>query len=165
MLVDVDVSEVDINRVAIGQSAVMTFDAAPEKEYQGEVIEIAMAGNSTQGAVNFRVTVVLEEPDGSVLPGMTAGVNITVTELDNVLLISNRAVRIQDGKRVIYIIEEGRLTQSEISLGASSESVSELLNEELEGARIVLNPPSNFFGDNDGGPPAIFGGRGGGFGR
>lgn len=164
MLIDVDVSEVDINRVAIGQRAVMTFDAAPEKEYEGEVIEIAMAGNSTQGAVNFRVTVVLNDADESVLPGMTAGVNITVTELDNVLLVPNRAVRIQDGKRVIYILEEGRLAQQEITLGASSESFSVLLNEDMEGERIVLNPPINFFGD-DGGPPAFFGGRGGGFGR
>ena len=167
MLIDVDVSEVDINRVALGQKAVITFDAAPEKEFQGEVIEIAMAGTSSQGAVNFRVTVELNNADESVLPGMTAGVNIIVTELDNVLLVQNRAVRIQDGKRVIYILGEERLEQIEISLGASSESFSVLLNEELEGARIVLNPPSNFF-DGDGGPPAIFGGRGGGgggFGR
>ncbi len=161
MLIDVDVSEVDINRVSIGQMAVITFDASPEKEYMGEVIEIAMAGNTVQGAVNFRVTVDLNDADESVLPGMTAGVSLTVLELDNVLLIPNRAVRIRDGKRIVYILDDNGLTATEITLGASSESFSELLNDELSGERIVLNPPSSIFGDGDGGPPAMFGGGGG----
>ena len=146
LLVDVQVSEVDINRVEIGQSAVITFDAAPEREYQGEVTGVALSGTIDSGVVNFRVTVELTEPDEFVHPAMTAAVNIVVTELQDVLLVPNRAVRVQDGQRVVYVMRDGILTPVEITLGASSETFSELTGGELqEGDTIVLNPPSLTF--------------------
>ncbi len=146
LLVDVLVSEVDINRVEIGQSAVITFDAAPEREYQGEVTGVALSGTIDSGVVNFRVTVELTEPDEFVHPAMTAAVNIVVTELQDVLLVPNRAVRVQDGQRVVYVMRDGILTPVEITLGASSETFSELTGGELqEGDTIVLNPPSLTF--------------------
>lgn len=146
LLVDVQVSEVDINRVEIGQSAVITFDAAPEREYQGKVTGVALAGTIDSGVVNFRVTVELTDSDEFVHPAMTAAVNIVVTELQDVLLVPNRAVRVLDGKRVVYILREGQLTPVEVLIGASSELSSELLGGELqESDTIVLNPPSYTF--------------------
>lgn len=157
-LVDVEVSEVDIVRISVGQQAVLTFDAVSDKEYAGEVVEVALAGTADAGAVNFRVTVELLDADDNVRPGMTAGVVLTVTELDNVLVVPNRAVRIKDGQRVIYILDGTQLRQEEIRLGASSDSYSQLLNEELEGQTVVLNPPSDPFANSGGGG---FGGGGG----
>lgn len=146
LLVDVDVSEVDINRVQIGQPATITLDAAPDTEYHGEVVAVAMAGAVEQGAVNFRVTVELSNADEFVRPGMTAGVNIVVTELQDVLLVPNRAVRIQDGERVVYVLVNGQLQTVTIALGASSETYSEVVGGDLkEGDTIVLNPPSFTF--------------------
>ncbi len=146
LLVDVQVSEVDINRVEVGQTAVITFDAAPEREYQGNVTGVALAGTIDSGVVNFRVTVELTDPDEFVHPAMTAAVNIVVTELHDVLLVPNRAVRVQDGQRVVYVMREGVMTPVEITLGASSETFSELLSGELhEGDTIVLNPPALAF--------------------
>jgi len=152
LLVDVDVSEVDINRVQIGQPATITLDAAPDTEYHGEVVAVAMAGAVDQGAVNFRVTVELSDADEFVRPGMTAGVNIVVTELQDVLLVPNRAVRIQDGKRVVYVLINGQLQPVAITLGASSETYSEVVGGDLqEGDTLVLNPPSFTF--DPGQPP------------
>jgi len=146
LLVDVDVSEVDINKLGVSQPAIITFDAAPEKEYHGEVVSVALAGVVKQGAVNFRVTVELKDADEFVRPGMTAGVNIVVTELQDVLLVPNRAVRVEEGQRVVYILREGKMEPVVITLGASSETVSEVLAGDLhEGDMIVLNPPSFTF--------------------
>lgn len=146
LLVDVQVSEVDINRVEIGQSAVITFDAAPEREYQGEVTGVALSGTIESGVVNFRVTVELTDPDEYVHPAMTAAVNIVVTELQDVLLVPNRAVRVLDGKRVVYVLRDGQMIPVEVVIGASSEIVSELLGGDLEETdTIVLNPPSYTF--------------------
>lgn len=146
LLVDVQVSEVDINRVEIGQSAVITFDAAPEREYEGQVTGVALAGTIDSGVVNFRVTVELSDPDEFVHPAMTAAVNIVVTELQDVLLVPNRAVRVEDGQRVVYVMRAGLMTPIEITLGASSETFSEVIGGDLgEGDTIVLNPPANIF--------------------
>jgi HlyD family secretion protein len=163
--VDVEVSEVDINQVKEGQPAVLTFDAILAKEYSGEVIEVAPVGTEVLGVVNFKVTVELTDADQDVRPGMTAAVEIVVNELDNALLIPNQAVRVEEGKRMVYILDDnGQMVAVEVTLGASSDRFSELLDGDLEpGDVIVLNPPIDFF---SGGPPGGgFGGNGGGFGQ
>jgi HlyD family secretion protein len=159
LLVDVEVSEIDINRIEVGQEVTLNFDAILDKDYKGEVVEVSPVGTEFQGIVNFQVTVELLDFDERVKPGMTAGLNIVVSQLDNVLLVLNRAVRVENGKRVVYVLN-GQIPQSvEIELGASSDTYSEVIGGDLKpGDKIVLNPPVDFFG---GGPPG--GGGGGGF--
>ena len=141
LLVDLDVSEVDINQVKIGQSAKITFDSISGKEYSGLVTSVARVGTITNGVVNFIVTVEIEDADEYVLPQMTAGVNIVTTELANVLLIPNRAVRQLDGKRVVFILKDNVPTKVEITAGSSNGTYSELVGGDiLEGDAVILNP-------------------------
>ena len=85
---------------------------------------------------------------------MTAGVNIVVQELQDVLLVPNRAVRLVEGERVVYILENGQPVKKEIRLGSSSDTMSIVASGDvIEGNQIILNPPVEF------GP----GGPGGGF--
>jgi HlyD family secretion protein len=160
MWVDVEVSEVDINQVKAGQPAILTFDAILAKEYDGEVVEVSPVGTEIAGVVNFKVTVELTDADQDVRPGMTSAVEIVVSQVDGVLLVPNQAVRVDEGMRIVYVMDEnGQLEPVEITLGASSDRYSQLLEGDLQsGALIVLNPPIDFF---SGGPP---GGNGGGFG-
>ena len=99
LLVEVQVSEVDINTIEIGQEVTVTFDAALGEEYHGKVVEVAQAASVVAGVVNFGVTVELTDADERVKPGMTAAVTITVKQLEDVLLVPNRAVRLVSGKR------------------------------------------------------------------
>ena len=156
LLLDVEVSEVDINRVQVGQDAIMTFDAILGKEYHGKVVEVAPVGNVVEGVVNFTVTVELTDADDAIKSGMTAAVNTVVSKLENVLLIPNRAVRLQDSKRVVYVMKDGKMTPVPVTLGASSDTDSELVSGDLkEGDLIVLNPPETFGSPGGGGPPGM----------
>ena len=156
LLVDVEVSEVDINSVSVRQPVSLTFDAILGKEYHGEVVEVAPAGTVEQGVVNFTITVELMDADSLVKPGMTAAVNIVVQETQDVLLVQNRAVRLVDGERVVYVLEEGEPVKKEIRLGSSSDTMSVLVSGDLkEGDVIILNPPVEF---GPGGPGGGFGG-------
>ena len=97
-----------------------------------------------------------EDADEDVKPGMTAAVNIVTNELDNVLLVPNRAVRIRDGKKVVYILRDEEVVPIEIELGASSETMSEVIDGDLqEGDEILLSPPAEF---ESNGPPFMRGG-------
>ena len=152
LLVDLQVSEVDINRVAVGQPVYLTFDAILGREYQGVVSAVSPVGQNTQGIIEFIVTVELQDPNGDVKPGMTAGVNVVVNQLENVVLVPNRAVRVQDGQRVVFVLRNGSLERVPVSLGASSDTMSQVLDGNLQnGDNIVLNPPTIF--SNTGGPP------------
>lgn len=154
LLVDVDVSEVDINRVEVGQPVALEFDAILNAEYQGRVTEVSPVGTDTQGVVNFEVTIEIEDPDARVKPGMTAAVNIVVSQLEDVLLVPNRAVRVVDGERVVYVMDQGQMKTAKIELGASSDVYSEVVGGDLMvGDEIILNPPTEFFSQD--GPPAF----------
>jgi HlyD family secretion protein len=159
MLVDVDVSEVDINRVKQGQPATMTFDAVPDKTYHGTIEEVATVGETVQGVVNFNVTVALEDDDADVRPGLTAAANLVVDQLENVLLVPNRAVRVRDGDRVVYVLKDGVITPVTVVLGTSSDTDSQVLSGDVaEGDQVVLNPPATLgqFGPQGGGGGGFF---------
>jgi HlyD family secretion protein len=153
LLVDVNVSEVDINSVEVGQPVKLTFDAILGREYNGVVVEVAKTGTVTAGVVSFKVTVELTDADALVKPGMTAAVNIIVKELTDVLLVPNRAVRLSDGERVVYVLENNQPVKKVVRLGSSSDTMSVLVGGDLkEGDAVILNPPTEFFGPRGGGP-------------
>jgi HlyD family secretion protein len=160
LLVDVPVAEVDINRIKVGQPAKLTFDAITGKEYAGKVVDISAFGVSTAGVVNFTVTVELTGGDDLVRPGMTAAVNLTVEQLSGVLIVANRAVRLQNGKRIIYLLEAGQLKSVEVTLGASADTYTQILRGDVkEGDEVVLNPPAAAFAPPTGGGNPFGGGR------
>lgn len=143
LLVDVQVSEVDINSVAVGQKATLSFDAILGTTYNGVVVEVGQAGDTIQGVVSFTVTVELTDADEQVKPGMTAAVNVVVEEVQDTLLVPNRAVRLVDGDRVVYVLRNGLPEPITITLGASSDTMSVLLSGDIkEGDLIILNPPA-----------------------
>ena len=153
LIVDVELSEVDINNVNLGQTVSLSFDAILEKEYSGKVIEVGQVGNAVQGVVNFTVRVELTDADELVRPGMTAAVNIVVKEIKDTILIPNKAVRLVDGDRVVYLLKDGFPEMVEIRLGASADAMSVLVSNNIEeGAEIILNPPSESVIGN--GPPS-----------
>jgi len=153
LLVDVELSEVDINSVTVGQMVTLTFDAILGQEYQGKVTKVSQAGTVANGVVNFTITVELTDADELVKPGMTAAVNIVVREIMDAVLVPNRAVRLVDGDRVVYISgENGMPEKIEIRLGASADTMSVVVGGDLkEGDQVILNPPIEFQGG--GGPP------------
>jgi HlyD family secretion protein len=153
LLVDVELSEVDINSVSVGQPVTLTFDAILGQEYQGQVNKVSQAGTVVNGVVNFTVTVELTDADELVKPGMTAAVNIVVREIMDAVLVPNRAVRLVDGERVVYISDENGMPKIvEIRLGSSADTMSVVVGGDLQvGDEVILNPPVEFQGG--GGPP------------
>jgi HlyD family secretion protein len=152
LLVDVELSEIDINSISVGQPVTLSFDAILGSEYQGQVVKVAQAGAVVNGVVNFTVTVELTDADERVKPGMTAAVNIVVQEINDAVLVPNRAVRLVDGDRVVFVTgENGMPEKVEIRLGQSSDTMSVVIGGDLkEGDEIILNPSADLTGS---GPP------------
>jgi HlyD family secretion protein len=145
LLVDVQVSEVDINTVSIDQGATLTFDAVlgRTEPYHGKVVQVSQAGDTVQGVVSFTVTVELTDADAYVKPGMTAAVNVIVEEVKDSILIPNRAVRLVNEERVVYLLVDGMPKPTKVSLGSTDGINSVLVTGDIkEGDPIVVNPPS-----------------------
>ena len=154
LFVEVEISEVDINQITIGQKADLTFDAILGETFAGKVVEVSSVGNDNGGGVDFLVTMQIIDPTVQVRSGMTAAVNIIVSEIKDVLSVPNRAVRLREGQRIVYILKDGEIQELEVEFGSSSDIYSEIVAGDIEeGDLIVLNPPMEFV--TNGGPPAF----------
>jgi HlyD family secretion protein len=141
MLVDARLSEVDINKIRLGQSVILTFDSIPDREYQGRVVELPAVGQVLQDILSFNVVVEVENPDEMIRPGITAKAAFITDDLQDVLLVPNRALRLVSGERVVYVLRDGAVRPVPVTLGAGSELYTQVLSGDLQaGDEIVLNP-------------------------
>ncbi len=144
LLVDLQVSEIDVNKIQVGQAVTLTFDAIPARAYHGAVSEVGMVGEVSSNLVDYTITVRLNDADAAVRPSMTSEVKIVVSEQAQALLAPNQAIQFVDGQPVIYILRSGQTAPVavEITLGAVSDIHSEILQGEVQaGDQVVLNMP------------------------
>lgn len=93
MQVDTSVDEADIGRVRLDGQAMFTVDAFPRETFAGRVVQIRKAAQVVQNVVTYTVVVAVDNPDGRLLPGMTANVKLTVAQRPDALKVSNAALR------------------------------------------------------------------------
>jgi HlyD family secretion protein len=75
-----DLRETDVAQLFVDQAVNLTFDALPEAQLPGHIVQIAPMASSGQGGTNYTVIVAFDELDPSLRWGMTAFVNITLDE-------------------------------------------------------------------------------------
>jgi HlyD family secretion protein len=139
LLVDVSIAEIDIPKVQVGQPATITFDAISGKSYQGKVDVVAQAGTSSQGVVNFTVTVEITNPDQDIRPGMTAAINIITETKQNALLVPGRAIRTDTtGTHSVIILSEGKQITVPVTVGISNDTQSEISGNGISQGDTVL---------------------------
>lgn len=142
LVAEVLVSEVDINRLQAGQPARLVFDAVPGKEYHGVVVDVPEVGEEQGGVVGFRVDIEISDADRLIKPGMTTTATIVVAELPETFLVPNRALRLIEGQRVVYVLRDEQITPVEVTLGAASDERSQVLAGDLQpGDQVLLEPP------------------------
>lgn len=117
MKVTVQVGEKDIAKIAVGQSANVTYPAFPDIVSQGTVTAIASVANSDAanggGSVTFNVDILIEAPDARLKPGMTAEVSVVTEQLDDVVMVPTMALMTEDGEHYYVNVatdDEGKQT-------------------------------------------------------
>jgi HlyD family secretion protein len=160
LVIDVQVVEIDINHVQVGQPATITFDAIPNKTYTGKVMRIDLAGTVAQSSVNFTVTVQVTDADALVKPGMAANVTILTNKVDNALLVPSTSIFTDtNGTQFVYLVQNGTTTKVTVTVGAISDSTTQITSNSLkEGDTIVLSFAST--SSSSGGGLGILGGGG-----
>lgn len=95
MQVEVSVDEADIGRVQPGQAASFTVDTYPDQTHLGEVAQVRKSANNVQNVITYTAVVRFANPDGRLLPGMTANVRIATDRRDAALKVPNAALRVK----------------------------------------------------------------------
>ena len=157
MEVTIPVDEIDAGKVRPGQTAVITADAVPGKEFPGTVTSISFEGKPTGGIATFD-TKILVESDGHLLSGMSCDVVITTDSKSDVLVLPIEALQSKNGGYIVWVVsglsesdlESGRLAPAAarkaltgaepvpVEVGLISSNSAEILSGLQEGDTVLI---------------------------
>lgn len=165
MQIDANFAEADIGNIRMGQTVRFTVDAFPNRSFRGEVRLVRINPTTQQNVVTYDVIINVDNPDQTLLPGMTAYVSIPVAERKAVLLVPNAALRFKpsnfeaqkspekspeknrsdttpakrDGfSGKVFVLRLGELAAVTVSLGITDNRNTEILAGELKAGDKVI---------------------------
>jgi HlyD family secretion protein len=152
-----DMDEVDIGAVAVGQPTVVTLETWPDKELTGQVVSIAPKAKIQSEIVTYEVHLRFQAGDLPVLTGMTANAELITAERENVLLVPNRAITAdrQAGKYYVTRVEGQEMAQVEVTIGLRDKNYTEVTSGLEAGDKLVIGEVSEML-DFSQGPPSAF---------
>lgn len=145
--VEADVSEANIQKVAVGQPCEIILDAYPGVRYQGRVKKIVPTADRSRATVLTKVAFI--EIDSRVLPEMSARVNFlesdsaaTAASSDSTIAVPTSALVTIDGRRVVFLAENGQARMTDVAAGKNVGNLTEIQSGLASGQRVVTSPPA-----------------------
>ncbi|MDD5769726.1 MAG: efflux RND transporter periplasmic adaptor subunit [Candidatus Gracilibacteria bacterium] len=128
--IPVSLDQVDIVKVEVGKKAIITFDAYPAIKVEGTISSIDYTPVKTSGVVSYTVYLVINDKtfDKKILSGMTADIEITSQQKDNILLLSTTAITTENDKYYVNLVKNGNTIKTEITTGLSSSGKTEIIS-------------------------------------
>lgn len=164
----IDVAELDVPQIALGQPAAVEIDALSGQTLRGEIAYIApssdSASGSTSGVVYYPVTIRLTDDElTSVKPGMTAVATIqNTTAATDGWLVPTNAIQQQDGQAVVQVVTGGITNTVTITPGAIQGEWTVVQSPQLQaGDQVVGNVATFLESQQQFGPPGGEPGSGG----
>ena len=149
-----NVDEVDIGSIMVGQPTRITLETWPDRELDGEVTMIAPKGRNVGGIVTYEVQLSLDAGDLPILTGMTANADLVTAEKSQVLLVPNRAIiaeRETDEYFVNRVVDDS-LEKVPVTIGMRDGSYTEITSGLQAGDRVYTGEIDSMFSFM-GGPP------------
>jgi RND family efflux transporter MFP subunit len=138
------VSELDIQKLAMGQPVKIKLDADPNKALVGKVSSVANIGEQRPNSDSkvFEVRIIVERSDTTLRPAMTTGNEILVARRDSVLSVPLECVHTEVGLTFVYKKDGGSIVKQEVTLGIQNENAT-IVTRGLNGGDDVLlaTPP------------------------
>lgn len=145
---DMLIDELDIPNVQVGQEVEIAVDALPGRTFTGYVDKININGNTANGVTNYPVTVMVENPDPDLLPGMNVSAEIIIEQKEHVLTIPLDAVQRGDTVQVIPAsavseqdgsIDTTQAQEVSVELGSNDSTYVEILSGLEEGDLVLVS--------------------------
>lgn len=142
--IEADVPESDIDKIKIGQKGQATFDAFLSDEiFEFEVTEVEPTATIIQDVVYYRVTFKILTEEKRIKSGMSTDIDILTAEKKDVLAVSNQAIKNEDGKRYVEILEidadqQKTVKRADVKAGLRGDSgLTEIVSGLSEGEEVI----------------------------
>ncbi len=152
MMVDTEISEVDLSKVRAGLPVEIRLDAYSDAVFKGEVVYIAdlakrrisrITGKAS-GAKVFDLTIKVLDVDRRLKPGLTATADLIVNQYDDALYIPLEAVFVDEqDQTIVYVKSKGKIESRPIQIMESNDRVAVVKEGLQEGEEVLLARPTS----------------------
>ncbi len=161
-IASVNVTEIDINSVKVGQKVKLTLNSVPNQEFSGKVAGIDKIGTVSNGVSNYPVIIKFDEASEKVLPNMGVEASIVVDEKADVLYVPTSAIKTSGSKKTVTLVSETETKQIEVVTGISDTTNTEIVSglKLDDSVQISALPTSGFTSSSSSSrnsPQGIFG--------
>lgn len=164
----VNLTEIDVVNVKIGNKATITFDALPGKTYTGEVISIDTIGATSSGVTIYPAVIGLDAEIPEILPNMAVNSKIITKVLDNMIIVPSGAIQTAGGQSTVRVLKNGQVTQSQVEVGGSNDTqtaiISGISETDVVITAVTNATPSSNTRSGSSSPFSALGGNNRGFG-
>ncbi len=152
---EIEVDELEIASVQVGQEAHIQVDALPRADIRGEVASISSTATIADGVAVYPVTIIVASHD-DLREGMSATAEIEVGHVSDVVVVPAEAVVTADGVSTVRVRTEEGVEVREVEVGLSDGSYTEITSGIEAGEEVVLASvrqewPAHFMGPGGGG--------------
>ena len=143
---EIQINEVDLVNVKVGQSASVTFDALPSGPVSGTVTAVAPTGVNSSGVVSYNVDITLASVDKRLRPTMSCSADINTATHTDALVVSSAAVHTNATSQTHYVVvlaSDGSERQVTVTTGLIVGTQTEILSGLQAGQTVVTSSTSS----------------------
>lgn len=133
----VEINEVDISSVSIGQKVTLTLNAIDGFTTTGEIEKMDSLGTLISGVVTYNVTVVFSELDPRIKPEMSVTANIITDTKQDVLIVPSSSIKTQGEKSYVEVLNEKTPEKKNIVTGTSNSTDTEIISGISKGDKVI----------------------------
>src|SRR5579883_733202 len=140
-----EVNEVDISKVKVGQPVEVRLDAFPDRKFSGKVKTVASIGNPKESNPSVKVFEVLadiDQADSILKPGMTVSARILVSTIPNVVSVPIEAVFDDGGKPVVDVESGSGFEKRAVKTAEKNDNFIRIISGVKEGESVSLSDPN-----------------------
>lgn len=141
MTVQAQVSEADIPRVKVGSRASFNTLGQIQRRWQGTVRQILPTPETVNGVILYDVLFDVANPDGALLPQMSAQVTFHLQEVDGAVLVPTRAVKGSGERATVKVLSGGKVETRKVRIGLESRTQVQVLEGVSPGEKVVTAEP------------------------
>ena len=151
MQIDTSVAEADVGSLSTNFPATFTVDAFPGQMFQGRILQVRLNPTIQANVVTYTVVVEADNPDGKLLPGMTAHVTIRVADRHDVLRLPNAALSFRPKERDddeggakpargtrVYLLDGDRPRAVAVRIGITDGNHTEIVEGDIQAGDPVV---------------------------
>jgi HlyD family secretion protein len=136
----IDVDEIDIPLVKLGQAASIDVDALPDESFHGTITSVYPVPQEESGVVLYKVRIALDGPASpDIMVGMSASADIVSQERRDVIIVPSRAItRDEQGRATVKVQTDGKVEERQVEVGLDDGLRAEITSGLSEGETVIV---------------------------